>query len=107
MGKGLDPLRRVEIERVRPEVDCGRFPIKRSIGEGVIVSADIHADGHDVLAAVLLFRKAGASGWHEVPMLPVENDRWEARFTVEELGRYKYCVEGWIDRFGTWRHEIE
>ena len=69
MGKGLDPLRRVAIERVRPEVDCGRFPIKRSIGDRVIVSADIHADGHDVLAAVLLFRKAGASGWHEVPML--------------------------------------
>ena len=107
MGKGLDPLRRVAIERVRPEVDCGRFPIKRSIGDRVIVSADIHADGHDVLAAALLFRKAGASGWHEVPMLPVENDRWEARFTVETLGRYEYCVEGWIDRFGTWRHEIE
>jgi starch synthase (maltosyl-transferring) len=102
-----DGLRRVAIERVRPEVDCGRFPIKRSIGERIIVSADIHADGHDVLAGVLLFRKAGASGWHEVPMLPVDNDRWEARFTVEELGRYEYCVEGWIDRFDTWRHEIE
>ena len=107
MGKELEPLRRVAIERVTPEVDCGRFPIKRTIGERVIVSADIHADGHDQLAAALLFRKAGASRWREVPMVLVDNDRWEAHFTVEELGRYEYCVDGWIDRFGTWRHELE
>ena len=107
MGKDLEALRRVAIERVTPAVDCGRFPIKRTIGERVIVSADIHADGHDRLAAALLFRKAGASRWREVPMLLVDNDRWEAHFTVEELGRYEYCVDGWIDRFGTWRHELE
>ena len=107
MGKELESLRRVAIEGVTPEVDCGRFPIKRTIGERVIVSADIHADGHDQLAAALLFRKAGASRWREVPMVLVDNDRWEAHFTVEELGRYEYCVEGWIDRFGTWRHELE
>ena len=107
MGKELESLRRVAIERVTPEVDCGRFPIKRTIGERVIVSADIHADGHDQLATALLFRKTGASRWREVPMVLVDNDRWEAHFTVEELGRYEYCVEGWIDRFGTWRHELE
>jgi len=107
MGKKLEPLRRVVIERVTPEVDCGRFPIKRTIGERVIVSADIHADGHDRLAAALLLRKAGASRWREVPMVLVDNDRWEAHFTVEKLGRYEYCVDGWIDRFGTWRHELE
>ena len=101
MGKKLEPLRRVVIERVTPEVDCGRFPIKRTIGERVIVSADIHADGHDRLAAALLLRKAGASRWREVPMVLVDNDRWEAHFTVEKLGRYEYCVDGWIDRFGT------
>jgi starch synthase (maltosyl-transferring) len=103
----LDALKRVAIERVTPQVDCGRFPIKRTIGERVIVRADIHADGHDLLDAALLFRKAGASHWHEVPMVLVDNDRWEGRFVVDELGRYEYCIEGWIDRFGTWRHEVE
>ena len=106
-GKEVESLRRVAIEGVTPEVDCGRFPIKRTIGERVIVSADIHADGHDQLATALLFRKAGAAQWRGVPMVLVDNDRWEAHFTVEELGRYEYCVEGWIDRFGTWRHELE
>lgn len=103
----LEAQKRVAIERVTPQVDCGRFPIKRTIGERVIVRADIHADGHDLLDAVLLFRKAGASRWREVPMVPVDNDRWEGRFVVDELGRYEYCVEGWIDRFGSWRHEVE
>ena len=99
--------RRVAIEDVRPQVDCGRFPIKRVVGERVIVTADIHADGHDALAAAVLFRKCGASAWQDVPMSHVGNDRWEARFSVTELGRYEYTVEGWIDRFGTWRHELE
>ncbi len=57
----LDPqlLRRVVVEGVHPEVDAGRFPVKRVVGEEVVVSADVHADGHDVLAAALLYRKAG------------------------------------------------
>ena len=103
----LEPQKRVAIERVTPQVDCGRFPIKRTIGEQVIVRADIHTDGHDLLDAVLLFRKAAAAHWREVPMVLVDNDRWEGRFVVDELGRYEYCVEGWIDRFGSWRHEVE
>jgi starch synthase (maltosyl-transferring) len=108
-GADLDPrmLRRVVIESVRPEVDCGRFPIKRVIGEQVVVSADVHGDGHDVLAAVLLFRKAGDSRWSEVPMAHLDNDRWTARFQVETLGRYEYTIEGWVDRFDSWRQEIE
>ena len=104
----LDPQlsRRVVVEGVHPEVDGGRFPIKRVIGEEVIVSADVHADGHDVLAAALLYRKAGAAAWEEAPMAPLGNDRWRARFSVGELGQYEYTVEGWVDRFETWRHEL-
>jgi starch synthase (maltosyl-transferring) len=104
----LDPAyqRRVVVEGVHPEVDCGRFPIKRTVGEDVIVAADIHADGHDVLAAALLFREAGQTRWGEVPMTPLGNDRWDARFVVQSPGRYEYTIEGWIDRFGTWRHEL-
>ena len=48
---------RVVIERIRPSIDGGRFPIKRTPGEFVEVTADIFADGHDVIAAVLRDRK--------------------------------------------------
>src|SRR5918996_1033665 len=108
MPTKLDPalLRRVVIEGVYPEIDGGRFPIKRTVGESVIVNADIHADGHDVLAAALRYRKRGDAQWTEVSMEPLGNDRWTARFTVDALGRYEYTLEGWVDRFATWRSEI-
>jgi starch synthase (maltosyl-transferring) len=104
----LDPLlrRRVVVEGVEPEIDAGLFPIKRVVGEHVIVKADVHADGHDTLAAVLMFRRSGESAWREVPMAPLGNDRWRAQFTVDTLGRYEYTLEGWIDRFGSWRQEL-
>ncbi|MBV8229739.1 MAG: DUF3416 domain-containing protein, partial [Planctomycetaceae bacterium] len=47
---------RVIIEGVSPEVDGGRFPIKRTIDEEVVVSADIFTDGHDAVVAVLRHR---------------------------------------------------
>ena len=97
---------RVVVEGILPQVDCGRFPIKRVVGEAVIVSADIHADGHDVLAAVAMYRAAGEQAWDEVPMEATGNDRWQAAFTVEVIGEYEYTVEGWIDRFASWRHEL-
>ena len=87
-------------------MDGGRFPIKRTVGEEVVVGADIFADGHDTLAAALLYRRRGEPAWREVPMEPLGNDRWQARFRVEELGRYEYTVESWVDRFGSWRHEV-
>jgi starch synthase (maltosyl-transferring) len=104
----MDPAlqRRVIVENVLPQVDCGRFPIKRVIGDEVVVSADLLADGHDVLAGVVRYRKCGEGGWREVRMAPVENDRWQAAFTVDALGRYEYTVEGWIDRFESWRSEL-
>jgi starch synthase (maltosyl-transferring) len=97
---------RLVIENVRPEIDGGRFPIKRTIGEEVAVTADIHADGHDVLAAVLLHRRAGRPRWEEVAMAEAGNDRWLGRFTVDELGRYEYTLRAWIDRFASWRREL-
>ena len=104
----LDPhlLRRVVVEGVYPEVDGGRFPIKRTVGERVIVNADIHADGHDRVAAALLYRFQDESSWTEVPMASAGNDRHVAEFVADRLGRFHYTVEGWIDRFGTWRTEV-
>jgi starch synthase (maltosyl-transferring) len=94
---------RVVIEGVTPEIDAGRFPAKRVVGERVTVGADVFAEGHDRLAAALRFRRVGDDGWCEVPMDPGVNDRWEASFTVTELGTWEYVVHAWIDEFGSWR----
>lgn len=98
---------RVVIEDVRPCVNNGRFPVKRVIGEEVIVEADVFADGHDILRAVLRYRGAPDEPWRELPMEPLGNDRWRASFTVEKLGIYEYTVAGWVDRFASWRHGLE
>ncbi|OGP60720.1 MAG: alpha-amlyase [Deltaproteobacteria bacterium RBG_13_52_11b] len=98
--------KRVVIEQVTPEIDGGRFPIKRVTGENVVVSADIFADGHDTVAARVLYRAQGDPHWKEVPMRPIENDRWRGEFLVEELGTHFYTVEGWVDRFKTWQRDL-
>jgi len=101
---------RVVVERVWPEIDAGRFPIKRTIGERVTVSGDVFADGHDVLAGVLRYRhtsrggggSSDARGWQETPLTALDNDRWQGSFVVAGLGMYEYTFEAWIDRFGSW-----
>jgi len=107
IGQSVHALRRVVIERVEPEVDGGRFPIKRTVGEEVRVRADIYADGHDLLGAMLLYRTAGESAWVEAPMRMVNNDRWETRFRVETLGRYVYTIVAWVDAFRTWSADLQ
>jgi starch synthase (maltosyl-transferring) len=92
---------------VAPEIDAGRHPIKRTVGESVTVSADVFAEGHDRLAAVVRFRRRGDGDWREVPMRHLPHGRWQAAFTVEAIGNYEYTVEAWIDRFSTWREGLE
>lgn len=101
------PPSRVVIEAVRPEVDAGRFPIKRTVGEEVRVTADVFTDGHDLVTAVLCYREAGAKTWQETPMTPLGNDAWEAAFTVTSQRTWQYTVEAWVDPFRTWRQGIE
>jgi starch synthase (maltosyl-transferring) len=97
---------RVVIARLSPEIDGGRFAIKRVAGEKVVVEADVYADGHDQVACQLLFW--GDENQPQVsPMKPLGNDRWRGEFSVGKLGRYQYTVEGWIDRFQTWRRDLE
>jgi starch synthase (maltosyl-transferring) len=127
--RGASPAQRAVIESVQPEIDAGRFPAKRTIGETVAVEADIFADGHDMVAADLLYRYAGTAvdtthsphpaeprqfgtqerpEWSRVPMAPAgtygtHNDRWRASFRVDEPGYYEFTIEAWVDRFATWR----
>ena len=98
---------RIVIEAVKPEIDGGRFPAKRVTGDKVIVEADIFADGHDALSALLLCRSEYDRQWVEVPMELLVNDRWQASFVVNKLGRYYYTLMAWIDKFGSWREDLE
>jgi starch synthase (maltosyl-transferring) len=98
---------RVVIEAVDPEIDCGRFPIKRTVGESVEVSADAFTDGHDLVRCVLRWRRVGSADWIDSPMRPLGNDRFTGRFEVGSLGRYQYTVRAWLDRFGSWSRDLK
>ena len=106
MGKPSKGRNRVVIEHIEPEMDCGRFPIKRIVGETVRVRADVFADGHDEVRARLLWKRDGETDWRWVEMSPLGNDRWQGEFPTERIGRYAYTVAGEIDRFGSWRSDL-
>ncbi len=95
-------MNRVVIEAVEPEIDAGRFPIKRILGDRVQVEADIFADGHEVLAAILLYRLTSESAWREAPFRFLDNDRWRGEFHVTRLEPYLYTIQAWVDAFQTW-----
>jgi starch synthase (maltosyl-transferring) len=107
IGRGVRALQRVAIERVEPEVDGGRFAIKRVLGESIRVCADIFADGHDVLRAALLYRGAEAKAWIETEMRFFDNDRWQGEFTPDRVGRFVYTVVGWVDAWGSWSADLQ
>jgi len=95
------------VERLQPEIDGGRFAVKRTVGESVSITVDVFADGHDLVSGVLKYRLASADPtWNEVPLTPLGDDRWGAEFIVTEVGEYEYTVEAWIDRFGSWLKEL-
>ncbi|MGV3532046.1 MAG: maltotransferase domain-containing protein, partial [Chthoniobacteraceae bacterium] len=98
----------VVIENVSPLVDGGRHPIKRAVGEDMIVEADIFKDGHGITSAVLKWRKVGEEKWYETPMEPIVNgnDRWESRCSFFENTSYEFTIEAWEDIFRTWQHEF-
>jgi starch synthase (maltosyl-transferring) len=95
------------IEEIFPSIDCGRFAVKRIVGETVEVWADIYRDGHDVVAADLIWRREPESGWQRTPMTHHGNDRWVGAFVPSQTGPYSYVIEAWTDEFATWRHGFE
>ncbi|HZT64026.1 MAG TPA: maltotransferase domain-containing protein, partial [Burkholderiales bacterium] len=97
---------RVVIESVRPQVDGGRYPVKRALGEEILVEVDVFADGHDQVAAELLYKFESDGDWNNLAMEFRQNDHWAATFTVEQLGRYQYKVRAWVDPFLTWRRDL-
>jgi starch synthase (maltosyl-transferring) len=97
---------RVVIEGLSPRVDCGRFPVRRVLGDSVIVEADAFADGHDAVAASVLYRHESETEWRVSPMSFLGNDRWRGRFTAQTLGRYLFTVEAWVDHLESWRRAL-
>ncbi|HEY3912468.1 MAG TPA: maltotransferase domain-containing protein [Stellaceae bacterium] len=100
------PETRIAIEEVYPELDGGRYPVKRIEGEIFEVWADLFRDGHDQLRAVVKYRREGAV-WRETPLAFFDNDRWVARFRLDRAGLWQYTIEAWTDRFASWREEVE
>ena len=98
---------RVVVENVTPQVDGGRYPVRRTIGQRTVVEADIFADGHDLLSAVIKHRQGGEETWVESPMMPLANDRWRGEFTINQTGWHVYTIEAWVDHFKTWRHDLQ
>ncbi len=100
----------VVIEALSPLIEGGRYPIKRAIGEDIVVEADVFKDGHDVVSALLKWRKKGQTRWFETPMQcidPFNKDRWSGVFSVFENAIYEYTIEAWGDYFRSWQHEFQ
>ncbi len=100
-------LRRVIVEGASPEVDGGRYPAKRIVGDTVVAECDLIADGHDAIAGRVLFRLAPDGGWQVAPLVPLGNDRWRASFVVTHVGLWELAFEGWVDAFTTWRTDTQ
>lgn len=99
--------RRVVIENVSPEINCGQHAAKRVVGQKFQVAADILADGHDVINAHIKYKHEKTKTWKYSPLQLKDNDRWFGEFAVEKQGLYEYTIEAWVDYPLTWQHNIE
>ncbi|RMH32290.1 MAG: alpha-1,4-glucan--maltose-1-phosphate maltosyltransferase [Nitrospirae bacterium] len=106
MAKKPDRLQTIIIEHVEPELDAGRYPIKREVGDRLDVSADIFKEGHDLLGAVLRYQAVDESTWHEAPMHHVDNDRWAGSVVLTRNIRYRYTIGAYVRGFETWCEEL-
>jgi starch synthase (maltosyl-transferring) len=106
LPKSAEPPRRILIQDVRPQVDCGRYAVKAIVGDRIAVSATIIRDGHEVLGAAVRYRKPGATRWQESPLQPVGNDRYEGELVPNGCGRWEYRVEAWVDRIASYQWEV-
>src|SRR5690242_7600671 len=107
LPKSSEPPARIQIQRVEPQIDCGRYPVKRTVGDRLEVRATIFRDGHDVLGAAVRYRPAGASRWKESAMEPLGNDRWSGTIELDACGRWCYRIEAWVDRIASFQDELQ
>ncbi|EMR01883.1 alpha-1,4-glucan--maltose-1-phosphate maltosyltransferase [Cesiribacter andamanensis] len=106
MIQNYEGRKRVIIENVVPQLECGAYPAKRTPSEPCTVEATIFADGHDVIQAKLLYRHSSKRQWQAQRMHPLGNDRWQASFTPDREGEWEYTIQGWIDHYQSWLHGL-
>jgi starch synthase (maltosyl-transferring) len=107
LPKTTEPPARIQIQRVTPQVDCGRYAVKRTAGDRIDVTARIFRDGHELLGAAVRFKPAGSTRWSEAPLEALGNDEWAGTFEVDDrLGTWCYRVEAWVDRVASFQHEL-
>ncbi|HYD31741.1 MAG TPA: maltotransferase domain-containing protein [Azospirillaceae bacterium] len=97
---------RISIENVWPEIDAGRFAVKRVVGDVMEVWADIFTDGRFELGAVVKYKMADEAEWLEAPMRFFDNDRWVGRVALTRNGRWMFTVEAWRDLYESWRMDF-
>jgi starch synthase (maltosyl-transferring) len=100
--KPVEGRRRVIIEEVQPQIDCGRYPAKRILGDDVTITAAVFGDGHDHVSGRLLYRHANETDWRFVPLISLTNDVWTGAFSLDKLGDWLYTIDAWVDHFATW-----
>ncbi|MEQ8821846.1 MAG: alpha-1,4-glucan--maltose-1-phosphate maltosyltransferase [Sumerlaeia bacterium] len=98
--------RRIVVEAVTPQVDGGRFPVKRVVGDSIVVEADVFVDSHDAISAFVLHRRKGEEQWRESPMELIINDHWSGSFRIFEMGEYEYTVRAFVNTFRSWRRDL-
>jgi starch synthase (maltosyl-transferring) len=101
-----EPPARILIQEVTPQIDCGRYPVKRVAGERVTVTARVFRDGHESLGAAVRFKRPDASRWSEMPLEPRGNDVWEGSFEVDRPGAWCFRIEAWVDRVASFQDEL-
>ena len=106
LPKTLQPPARIQIQGVTPQVDCGRYAVKRTVGERVDVAARVFRDGHELLGAAVRYKPAGATRWLEAVLEPLGNDEWAGFFEVDRVGTWCYRVEAWVDRVASFQQEL-
>ncbi|WP_026752944.1 alpha-1,4-glucan--maltose-1-phosphate maltosyltransferase [Sediminibacter sp. Hel_I_10] len=96
--------KRVVIDAVFPQINCGEHYIKRVVNEIVQIRANVFGDGHDIIAASVLYKHEKSKTWSETRLQHIVNDEWKSAFTVEKQGFYTYKVQAWVDYALNWQH---
>ena len=105
--KPIEGRKRIVIEEVQPQVNGGRYPVKRVLGDTVVVTCAAFGDGHDHVGGRLLYRRAGKRRWRTASLTAMNNDLWTASFVVDELGSWEFTLQAWIDHFDTWADDLK
>ncbi|GAY12362.1 alpha-1,4-glucan--maltose-1-phosphate maltosyltransferase [Pseudonocardia sp. N23] len=101
---------RLGIDDVSPAVGDGRHPAKAVVGEVIPVRASVWREGHDAVAANVVWKKLGSdSETTHVRMVPdgIGNDRFVGTVVPDEPGLWTFRVDAWSDPWATWRHGVQ